>query len=130
MAMNITPTFPESVNNAILEIENADGTTIQDLVVGGEDGTKITQLLVASDDSADKDLFIYKTDGTAVMPIGRITIPDGSGFNGTDAFVDLLSELGLSSIWLEDATWKIQIAAQAAVTAAKTIWVSAEAQDY
>ncbi len=130
MAMNITPTFPESVNNAILEIENADGTTTQDLIAGGEDGTKITQILASSSDTADKDLFIYKTDGTAVMPLGRITIPDGSGLNGTDGFVDLLSELELASIWLEDATWKIQIAAQAAVTAATTIWVSAEAQDY
>lgn len=130
MAMNPEAKFPNAVNTAIVDIENADGTTAQDLVTGGADGTKVMQILATTDDSGDLALKVYKTDGTAVMPLGVVTVPDGSGTNGTDGFVDVLTGLGLSSVWLKDASWKVQVAVQSAVTADDTLWVAAEAQDY
>lgn len=130
MAMNTSAPFPDGVEQAILLIENGDGTGAQDLVTGDADGTKIDQLFATTDDTADVELYILVTDGTATQYIGRVTVPDGSGYNGTDGIFDILDELGLSAIWLKDADWKIQVAAQTAVTAAKKCWVHAVGQTY
>lgn len=135
MAANTEAIFPNGVRNPPLLIENADGTTIQDLVIGGADASLVLAISVTSDDTADKDLLVYHSDGVDDYLIGRITIPDGSGSNGVDQTVSLLNQTNFPHLkddlcYALEAGHKIRIAAQAALTSGKKIYIVASVGDY
>ncbi len=128
--------FPGSIKNAGLDIENADGTTVQDFVTAGSGGARINNIAVTSSDTADKDLLVYFNDGTDDFLIGRVTIPLGSGTDGTNPAISLLNNTDLPflnendlSYYLE-GTKKLRIAAQAAVTSSYKISLTAVYGDY
>ena len=116
---------------------NADGTTIKDICTGGADDSNIIMLIIASDDTAAKTLLLYLNDGTNNNPIGHLIIPIGAGTNGTTNFVNgltstipiLLDPVGNYYIPLP-AGCKLRAGMLAAVTAAKTITVTAVLGDF
>jgi hypothetical protein len=129
------PIFPGVIKNAALDIENADGTTIQDLVVAGANGSRIDAISVTSDDTVDIDLIVYYHDGTNDFIIARVTVTAGAGTNGTVQAISLLNKtnmpfLGEDLSYYLESTDKLRIAAQAAVTAAKKISLVAIVGDY
>lgn len=54
---------------------------------------RINQFFITSDDSSDATATIKQSDGTETIVLGKVTIPDGSGTNGTDAAVDVAALL-------------------------------------
>ena len=129
------PIFPDSIQNAALDIENADGTTAQDLLTAGTNGCRINNISVTSTDTAAKDLIINYNDGTTDYAIARITIPLGAGTDGSTVPVSLLNATDMPFLGEDLAYYlmgadKITIAAQAAVTAATKISVVATYGNY
>jgi hypothetical protein len=129
------PIFPGAIKNAALDVENADGTTIQDLVTAGANGSRIDAISVTSDDTVNIDLLVYYNDGTNDYLIARITITAGAGSDGTVVPISLLNAtsmpfLGEDLSYYLEASNKLRIGAQTAVTAAKKISLVAIVGDY
>lgn len=53
----------------------------------------IRQMLISSTDTSDQVATIKLSDSTDAVTLGKVTIPDGSGTNGTDAAVDIVAAL-------------------------------------
>lgn len=53
----------------------------------------IRQMLISSTDTSDQVATIKLSDGTTAVTLGKVTIADGSGTNGTDAAVDVVAAL-------------------------------------
>ena len=136
MAMNTSPVFPHGVNNGQLDIENGDGTSYQTVVTGAADGTRVKLISISSDDTSDRYVkFSRKLSGGASCVIGVVLVPDGSGTNGTDQAVDGLNQTNMP--WLREdralvlASGEVlEAAVLVAVTAAKTVQIFVEAEDY
>lgn len=138
MAANTDPIFVGSpLNNTANTqfantIVNADGTTPKDIVNGAADGTLIQDLIIVSDDSAAMEVIIYLYDGGTARQIGRVAVPAGSGNDTTKASVSLLNVTNIPSLNKRDdgaillATGqKLQVGVASAVTAAKTLTITA-----
>ena len=133
--MSDRPIYPGSINNAVLDVENADGTTAQDFITAGANGSRVDGISVTSDDTVAIDLIVNYNDGTTDFAIARVTIPIGAGTDGATPPVSLLNItdmpfLGEDLSYYLKATKKITIAAQTAVTAAKKISLVAILGDY
>lgn len=133
---NIRPIFPGSIKNVGIDIENADGTTIQDFITAGVDGSRVNNVSVISTDTAAVDLLIYFNDGTDDFQLGRVTIPIGAGTNGTDPPVSLFNNADFPFLNADDLSYylegtkKLRVAAQAAVTSALKVSLVATYGDY
>jgi len=129
------PIYPGEIKNAALIIEPADTTTAQDLVTAGTNGTRINFISAATDDTSDVDLIINYNDGVTDHPIALVTVPAGSGTDGTNAAVSVLNAtdmpfLGEDLSYYLEAGDKITVAASAAVTTDKTVYLVASFGDY
>lgn len=127
---------PTGVNNKGVKFQNADGTTVKDLFVADTDDSLIRSIVLVSDDTTDRIATLILNDGTTDFTIGAISVPAGSGTNGTASPVD-----GLPWDWLPvDARgkkfleikggWKLRGKMDAAVTSAKTVTVVSIGDDY
>lgn len=138
MAVNTEPVFigsplSTSANTQISDvIVPADTTDIIDIVNGATDGTLIQDLIAVSDDSAVVELIIYIYDGGASRRIGQVEVPALSGYDITKAAVSLLNVSNIPSLNKRDdgaiflATGqKLQVSAEATITAAKTVTITA-----
>ena len=126
---------PSAIKNVGLDIENADGTTLQDLLTAGSVGARVDSIAITSDDTANMDVLLYLNNGTDDFLIGRIAVVAGSGTDGTNHTVKALNETELPflkddlSYYLQ-ATYKLRVAVVAAVTAAKKLTITAWYGDY
>ena len=129
------PIYPDTIKNVGLIVENADGTTAQDLITAGANGSRIDSIAVTSDDTSAVILVVNYNDGTTDHVIAQITIPPASGTDGATPPVSLLNAVDMPflgedlSFYLE-ATDKITIAAKVAVTAAKKVTLVATYGNY
>lgn len=121
------PIFPGAIANAGLDIENADGTTVQALITGGTNGTRVNSISITSTDTSAVILDVFFYDGSSDFQIGTVTIPIGAGTDaGTTPAVSLLNQTNLPflgedlSYYLAD-TEAIRLAPQSAVTAATKV---------
>ena len=126
---------PKGFNTASLLIENADGTTVQDLIAAGADDSIIKAVCVSSTDTSGRVLDLYLSDGTTDVLIGSFTVPASAGANPAVRPVDLLAAAWLPLIEGKRVLplktgWKLRVAVQVAVTTAKVVAVSAHASDY
>lgn len=133
--MATRPIFPETIQNAGLDIEPGDTTSLQDLVVAGANGSRINSISVVSDDTADVVLMFYYYDGTTAFLIGSVTIPTLSGTDGAAPAVSALNItdmpfLGDDLSYYLAGTDKIQVAALATITTAKKVTLVATYGDY
>ena len=129
------PIYPDTIKNVGLIVENADGTTAQDLITAGANGSRIDSIAVTSDDTSAVILVVNYNDGSTDHVIAQITIPAASGTDGATPPVSLLNAVDMPflgedlSFYLE-ATDKITIAAKVAVTAAKKVTLVATYGNY
>lgn len=151
MAKTTTCPITQTIQNAFATLVNADGavgTTLTTspsnsklLFTAGAEGSVVKSLTVSSDDSAARVLVFYISpdSGTTKYCIGTINIPLNSGATGAIANIDVLGSAVLLGLVLDQsgkpvlplaATYRIYIGTQVAVTAAKTIVVTAVAEDY
>lgn len=135
MPINRNPIFPEVVTTDAVQIVNADGTTAKTLSTPGTNGRNITSIPCVSDDTAAVTVNLSILKGGTSYRIGQTVVPIGAGTNGTAKPVNLLNTV--------DATWLkpdgsidlangavLQVAANVAVTAAKTVNIVAMGGDY
>jgi len=92
MAENKIQTVSTFINK-ISELTDTTLTTI--ITVDDSNAQRIDGILVSSKADADIDISLFINDGVEEddMPLHKITIPDGSGYNGTDPPVDLADEI-------------------------------------
>ena len=129
------PIFPNVIKNAALDIENADGTTAQDLLTGGGNGSRLNSISVISDDTAAVVLQFFYNDLTTNFLIASVNVPTLSGTDGAAPAVSALNIIDMPflgndlALYLEGAD-KITVAPIAAVTAAKKVSLVASYGDY
>lgn len=133
---NRFPIFQAKPKTSSIEIDNADGTALQNLFdVTGSDGALVDNVAVTTDDTADVTLVLVLNDGTSDFTLGEIEIPAGSGTNGTALPVNLLDvdvfpflqtnggiPLGPNDI--------LKVKAKSAITATKVVHLTAFGGEY
>lgn len=135
MTITSTPSFPQLPKNGHVTVVNADGTTQKTVYTGGANGSKITSLIGTSNDTAAHDVQISITNGGTSYLLGTVSIPIGAGNTSSVPAVNLLDPtklvgLPLDSdgnpyIHLASASDTLTVAMVVAVTAAKTVWITA-----
>lgn len=121
--------YPGGILSPVLQIGNADGTTVKTFNTASGLGNRVSNISATSTNTANVDLLIYHSDGTTNYLIGRVTIPAGAGSNGTEPAVAILNKVNMP--FLDDdlcfflqTGHSLKIAASVAVLATKTIDIS------
>lgn len=139
MAKTTNLNFTQSIKLTQATIVNADSTTKKTLFTAGANDSVVKSLHAISDDTAAKVVNVYVNDGTTDNYIGAVTVPITSGFTGAIAAVDLLNGTLFPNLPYDangkrvlplPAGYVVKVSVQAAVTAAKTIYVTCMAEDY
>lgn len=90
MAGTATPIFPQTVQNYVTQIQNADGQTIKTLVTGATNGSKVESISVSSTDTSNRDIAVYLTISSVNYLLCTVNIPLNSGNTNAVVSVDLL----------------------------------------
>jgi len=137
--MSANPTLISTIRNPAIRIQNADGTAFKSLGIAPvAAGTRLKSLHITSDDTADQVLQFAVTIGGVDYVLGEVSVPDGSGTNGTDNAVNGLNATKMPSLqtdgiqrFLDLATGSdLKVRSKTAVTTAKAIYVLAEVGDF
>ncbi len=132
--MATSPIFIGSAKNGKVQIVNADSTNWKTVYTAASSGSKITSLIAASDDTAAHDIQISIANGGTNYLLGTVAVAIGAGNSGTVPAVNLLDLTKLVGMPIDsDGNPYIflingdtlQVKALVAVTAAKTVSVSA-----
>lgn len=139
MAVTNTAAFAQGINSQQTAFVNATGTTVTTVLTAGANGTRLTMLTAHSDDTSNKDFTIYVSNGGTDFPQTVISIPLGSGNTNSVPNVDLLKHsqwVGLptdafGNRYLDLKSGDtVKMKANAAVTAAKQVTVTARGFDF
>jgi len=136
MTTNKAPIFLNTVSSANVSIANGDGTTQKNALVAGADGAAVTNLNATSTDTASKIVVLKINDGSTSIVVGEVTVPAGSGTNGTAPAVNLLDDVAMPGLLQADgslilgAGCTLTLGVKAAVTAAKTIDINVQGGQY
>lgn len=134
-----TPIFPQSVQNFVQQIQNADGTTVKTLVSGGANGTKIESINVTSTDTSARDVAIYLTVSATNYLLATISIPATAGSVDNIVSVDLLRNAQWPALAFDNNGNKylyvangstLSVGALTAVTSAKAIQFVAQGGNF
>jgi hypothetical protein len=137
--MSANPTLISTVRDFAVKIVNADGTGLKSLSVAPPAaGTRVKSLIVASDDTVARVLQLVKTIGGVAYILGEVDIPIGAGTDGLTAAVDVYAAPRIKGLqtdgivkWIDVANGDLLgLQAKVAITAGKTIYVSAEGGDF
>jgi len=135
MASNKLPIFQVNPSPAGISFANADGTTVKTIYTAGVEGALIDNIAVVSDDTSAVILVLTYNDGTTDFPIGEVSIPVGSGTDGSSPAVNLLSATAMPFLQAGGGlplgnAHSLKINAKSAVTAAKTVTLVAFGGNY
>lgn len=137
--MSANPTLISTVRDVAIKIQNGDGTGLKSLgIAPPAAGARIKALHITSDDTAAQTLQVYKTIGGVDYLLGEIAVPIGAGSDGATNSVNGLAGTRMTSLqtdginkWLDVANGTtINIKSKVAVTAGKTIYITAEIGDF
>jgi hypothetical protein len=103
-------------------------------------GSRITSLLASTDDTVTVNVFLFIYRGTTVQPIGMVNVPLSSGNTNAARFpVDMLDPSNLPGLPIDQYGKRyidlgpgdvLKCGALANLTAAKSCWITAIANDY
>jgi hypothetical protein len=139
--MTLTNTIPvtQTANNKAVNFANADSTNLKDIFVAGANGSILRTINACTTDTSTNNVQLFHYDGSTAYLIGTVPVVTLSGTNGSANTVNLLDPAkipglpkdnsGLVAYWLKSGE-KIQAAPLAAVTAAKTLTLVANGEDY
>lgn len=138
MPANTNPIFIADRRCYGVELDPADTTNPAILVAAIADGngTLIEAIAATSTDTSDVEIDLILDDGTDSLSLGSVTVPAGAGTDGgTTPAVDVLNQTDLR--WLRDdltialgAGWTLEVAAQATITAATAVHITAFCGEY
>ena len=137
MAANTKPIFILTGLNvtANTQIGNtivpADTTAKKTVITGATDGTLVYDLVAVSDDTVARSLVIYLNDGTNDWPIGTVSVADGATSASLLNVIDIpsLDKRDDGALILANGQ-SLKVASTVAVTALKTIWITAVGGNY
>jgi len=135
MTANKDPIFLLSTLNPLIIINNATGTALQTILTAGTDGGALTELTATSTDTAVIIVELHINNGTISSKIGEVSIPAGSGTNGTLPAIDLLAAATLPIVNSDGAvilqgTFLFQVNAKVAITAATELHITGVGGNY
>lgn len=90
MSVTNTPIYPQLIVSSVLQLNNASGTTIETVLVGGTNGTKIESILVSSTDTSARDITFYITISATSYAITTVTIPITAGTINSAPCINIL----------------------------------------
>lgn len=136
MAVNKQQTYGDTPYSRAVQITSADGTTKKDLAVADANGAglRIDFVRISTDLAANQAIGFYYYDAATGLtnPLGVQTLPAYSGsLDGSSAVVAIFEAMPdiLPDSLLLKAGDKLQVAPTGAITAGKTIWVTALGMD-
>ena len=136
MSTNKDPIFLNSVVTKNKQIDNADGTTGFIVFTAGADGGAVTRLSATTTDTSAVIVKLTISDGTDSVDVGEVTVPAGSGTDGSTPTKNLLDAVALAGLLQADGSLimgpsaTLTVAAKAAVTAAKVLDITAQGGQY
>lgn len=136
MAQNTSPIFGLTPISTPVTIVNADSTNKKTVYTAGSNGGRLLSIAAATDDTTAVRCNIYLTVSGTDYNLGQVTVPIGAGTGTTDtASVNLLDATKLPFLASDGslvlpASAIIKVAANAAVTSGKTVYLSGLALDY
>ena len=139
MAVTATPIFPQSVNNAGLQIVNATSTTITTLLSAGTNGSKIEWINAQTTDTSANNVFLYLYNGTTSFPLTEIQVAASSGNATSTPAVSLLTSTQLPSVTYDAngnkylylaSGWSLQVSVATAVTSGKTLTIVVQYENF
>lgn len=137
--MSANPKLISTVRNLAIVLQNADGTSFKTLgITPPADGSRVKALHITSDDTAAQVLQFCVTKGGTDYVLGEISVPAGSGTDGSSNAVNGLNATKMPGLqtdgivrWLDLANGsELKVKSKTAVTAAKTIYIYAEVGDF
>jgi len=90
MTVTATPIFPQTVQNYVVQIANADASNSKTIATAGTNGSKIETLVVASSDTSARDVSFFITISSTNYLLGTVSIPANSGNTNALPLVDIL----------------------------------------
>jgi hypothetical protein len=140
MAVSNLSIFPQKIQGWGLQLTNAIGTTITQLMAAGTNGSVIESMNVSLTDTTANALFVYLQDASAVNHLlGAVTVPISAGNLGTVPAIDVLRSGQLPGI-IVDANgdyclyvpigFKVMVGANAAPAAGKIMDIVSLGADY
>lgn len=137
--MSANPKLISTVRNPAIKLQNADGTSFKSMAIAPPaDGSRVKALHITSDDTAAQVLQLAVTISGVDYVLGEISVPAGSGTDGTTVSVSGLNATKMPALqtdgivrWIDLANGsELKVKSKTAVTAAKTIYVLAEVGDF
>ena len=133
--MNFKPIFQAAPKTECITRDNADGTTSTALYTAGTDGGLVDSVSVVSTDTVAVILVLSVDNGTTECQIGEVSIPAGSGSDGSSPAKNLLDAVALPFLQSGGglalgASAVLKVAAKVAVTATKQLDITAYGGDY
>ena len=136
MTTNKDPIFLNSVVTSNNSIANGDGTALQTVLTAGADGGAVTLMSATTTDTSEVIAVLTLNDGTTAVIIGEVTVPAGAGTDGATPAKNLLDNVAMPGALQADGslvmgpTAVLSVSAKVAVTAAKTLDVTASGGQY
>lgn len=131
---------PQAVSPATpVTFVNADGTTPKTLFTAGASGSVLTGISGTTDDTSDNDVQVFIRIGAVNFLVGTVRLVTLAGTDGAVVARNLLNVTDLpwlkldaagNPIWLLPAGAIVRVGPLAAVTAAKTLTLSANGEDF
>jgi hypothetical protein len=97
--MSATANFIGTVRTPVVSIANADGTSFKSLMAAGSSGSRLDTLSVTNSDASNAYVVQLSVQVSAVdYVIGEVTVPAGSGTNGSAKAVNILNSTDLPQL--------------------------------
>ena len=89
--MATSPTYIGTPKLGLAQIANADASAKKSVVSAGASGSKVLGLLAASTDTSARIIQIVLTRSSVDYIIGAVSVPAGSGTDGTNPQINLFN---------------------------------------
>lgn len=129
--------FTQEINTKGVTIANSDASNTKTIYTGAGNDAVVKAVTVCSTDSTARTLLFFVNDGTSDFMLGAVSIPAGSGSNGTASNVDVLSVIqGLANdsygkkILLLNSGSVLKVRSTTTVTTATQVDVLCQIEEY
>lgn len=129
--------FTQEINTKGVSIATADASNMKTIYTGAGNDAVVKAVTVCSTDTSARTLLFYVNDGTSDFILGGLSIPAGSGTNGGQPNVDILSVIqGLANdsygkkILLLNSGSVLKVRSTTTVTAGTQIDILCQIEEY
>lgn len=132
------PVFPGTVQTPAARIQNSDGTNAVTLMTAGASGAKVESIAATSTETVAVVVQLIATISSVDYTLGEVSIPAGSGTNGSAKAVDLLNVTdmpwvrsdGVNRYLLLGSGVALKVKAKTTLTAGKVLHFLGQAGDF